>query len=200
MDQIEQLNRSWFLIINGAQGTPNWLVNLMIAIGDYLIYLIPLVMLWMWFWGDTVLRSLVLKACLVAFLGVGANQVIALVWQHPRPFVVGLGHVWLVHASDSSFPSDHATVFAGVGLSLLFGGAGGLAGLVLMAGLLVAWARVFLGVHFPLDMLGAVIVAAVAHTVVVPIWRVVAVPVTALAERVYRRLFAWPISVSWIED
>jgi undecaprenyl-diphosphatase len=38
------------------------------------------------------------------------NQVIILLWQHPRPFVIGLGHTYLAHAADSSFPSDHLTL------------------------------------------------------------------------------------------
>lgn len=200
MDQIEEFNRSWFLSINGVESTPVWLVNLAIAIGDHLIYLIPLLLLWMWLWGNTARRNLAVKACFVAILGVGANQAIALVWQHPRPFVMGLGHAWLAHTGDSSFPSDHATVFAGVGLSLLLAGAWGLAGMVLLTGLLVAWARVFLGVHFPLDMLGAAVVAAVAYAIVTPPWNAWGKPITSLAECVYRKLLAWPISAHWIRN
>ncbi|MEX8493621.1 phosphatase PAP2 family protein [Sphaerotilus sp.] len=61
-----------------------------------------------------------------------------------------------MHAPDASFPSDHGTVFSAVSLCLLLAGewVWGLA--VLMVGMGVAWARVYLGVHFPLDMLGAV--------------------------------------------
>jgi undecaprenyl-diphosphatase len=93
---------------------------------------------------------------LVALLGVAANQAIGALWPHPRPFMIGLGHAWMPHAADSSFPSDHMTVFAGVGLTLLFDGAVGWAILALLVGASVAWARVFLGVHFPPDMAGAV--------------------------------------------
>jgi membrane-associated phospholipid phosphatase len=60
---------------------------------------------------------------MVAMLGVGMNQVIGLAWQHPRPFMIGIGHTWIPHAADSSFPSDHMTVLAGVGLPLLLEGA-----------------------------------------------------------------------------
>lgn len=83
------------------------------------------------------------------------------------------------------------TVFAGVGLTLLFDGAAEWAILVLLAGVSVAWARVFLGVHFPLDMAGAVVVAALAYVTVTPLWRKTGGPMTNLAERLYRKGLAF---------
>lgn len=198
MNEIEAFNRAWFLQINGGDGTPAWLVQFAIGIADDLIYLIPLLLLSMWLWSDHTRRGLALKVCLVAMLGVGMNQVIGQVWQHPRPFMIGLGHAWIPHAADSSFPSDHVTVFAGVGLTLLFSGSSRLAAITLLIGLCVAWARVFLGVHFPLDMVGAVVVAAVAHAVVSPLWRMAGDALTILAEWLYRKLLARPIAAGWM--
>ncbi len=198
MQEIEAFNRSLFLQINGDEGSPAWLVTAASGIADSLIYLIPALLLWMWLCGDEARRSLAIKACLVATLGVGANQIIALLWQHPRPFMIGLGHAWLRHAADSSFPSDHMTVFAGVGVSLLLDGATTPAIVTLLAGLCVAWARVFLGVHFPLDMVGAVVVAGVACLVVTPLWRYAGQPVTNLAQRLHRLVLARPIAAGWI--
>jgi undecaprenyl-diphosphatase len=198
MNEIEAFNRTLFLKINGGDGTPPWLVTAAIGIADSLIYLIPLLLLGMWLWGDGMRRQFAIKACLVAMLGLGANQVIGLVWQHPRPFMIGLGHAWLPHAPDSSFPSDHMTVFAGVGLSLLFDGEARLAALTLLTGLCVAWARVFLGVHFPLDMAGAVGIAGIAHAVMTPLWRQGGKPLTELAQRLHRLALARPIAAGWI--
>lgn len=123
MNHIEAFNRTLFLQINGGDGTPARLIQVAIGIADDLIYLIPLLLLGMWLWGDSTRRSQAIKACLVTLLALGANQVIGLLWQHPRPFMIGLGHAWIPHAADSSFPSDHMTVFAGVGLTLLLDGA-----------------------------------------------------------------------------
>ena len=198
MNEIEAFNRTLFLKMNGGDGTPAWLVDAAIGIADSLIYLVPLLLLWMWLWGDGARRQLAIKASLVAMLGVGANQVIGLVWQHPRPFMIGLGHAWLPHVPDSSFPSDHMTVFAGVGLSLLFDGAVWLGVLALSTGLCVAWARVFLGVHFPLDMVGAVGVAGTAYAFVTPFWRQAGKPLTDLAQRLHRLVLARPIATGWI--
>lgn len=198
MDRIEALNRAWFLHINGGAGTPTWLVRLATGIADDVIYLIPLLLAYLWLWGDHARRSLALKACLVALLGVAANQAIGALWPHPRPFMIGLGHTWMPHAADSSFPSDHMTVFGGIGLTLLFDGAAAWGIATLLAGLSVAWARVFLGVHFPLDMAGALAVAAIVYALVSPPWRRVESPITGQLESLYRRLLARPIALGWI--
>jgi undecaprenyl-diphosphatase len=134
----------------------------------------------------------------VIVLGVGVNQLIAIVWQHPRPFMIGLGRTLIPHAPDSSFPSDHMVVFCSVGLVLLLGGELRLGSATWIAGLLVAWARIFLGVHFPLDMLGSVMVAAACCVIVAPAWRRAGTRVTGLAERVYRKLAARPIRSGWV--
>lgn len=198
MNTLEAFNQALFLLINGTTATPAWLVGIAMLIADYVIWLIPLLLAAMWLWGNEAQRGLAVRACLVAMLGVGANQLIGLAWQHPRPFMIGLGHTFLPHAPDSSFPSDHATVFAGIALTLLLGGARGLGGFTLVAGVAVAWARVFLGVHFPLDMLGAVVVAGVAYFLLAPFWALGGAAVTRWAIALYRKLLARPIALGWL--
>ncbi|MDR3371315.1 phosphatase PAP2 family protein [Rhodoferax sp.] len=200
MNLIESYNRSLFLMINGDNSAPRWLVDLATLVGDGVIYLIPLLLIGLWLWGNTRQRKLAVKAFAVAMLGVGLNQLIGVMWQHPRPFMLGLGHTWIVHAADSSFPSDHVTVLTAIGLSLLLDGATAVACLTLTMALAVAWARVFLGVHFPLDMLGAVVVAGVSLGSVAPIWQRFGSQATGLAEQLYRRLLAWPISAGWVKS
>lgn len=108
-------------------------------------------------------RNLAVKAYLVALVAPGVNQIIIALWPHPRPFMAGVGHSFMAHASDSSFPSDHATVFATIGLTLDFRCMRSVIGWSTLAlGTIVAWARIFLGVHFPLDMVGAVAVVCLA--------------------------------------
>jgi undecaprenyl-diphosphatase len=200
MNQIEAFNRALFLQMNGDYATQPWLVAIAIGIAVGLVYLIPMLLAALWLWGGRDLRRLATKACLVTLLALGVNQVIGLAWMHPRPFMLGLGHGWLDHAAESSFPSDHATVFAGVGLTLLFGGATWLAGIVLIVGVMVAWARVFLGVHFPLDMVGAVAVAWAAYGIISPLWRVAGEPLMHPFERLYRALLARPIAAGWVRS
>lgn len=198
MGEIEIFNRALFLHINGGDGTPAWLVQIATGIANAQACLIPVLLLYLWLWGDHARRSVVIKACLVALLGRAVSQVIRALWLHPRPFMIGLGHTWMPHAADSSFPSNHMTVIGAIGLTLLFGGvlAWGITTLVVALG--VAWARVFLGVHFPLDMAGALAVAAIAHAVVSPAWRKAGDAITGLVEKRYRRLFDKPITAGWV--
>ncbi len=198
MNSLEHLNQALFLQINSGSGSPAWLLYLATSIADGLIYLIPLTLLVMWCWGDSRQRELLMKVCLVTFLALGVNQLIGLVWQHPRPFMVGIGHTWIAHAADSSFPSDHATVFASVAFTLLVGGAIRSGTAALFAGVIVSWARIFVGVHFPFDMLGAVVIAVLTCAAITPIWRRIGRMVTTLAEQLYRIIFARPIHAGWI--
>jgi undecaprenyl-diphosphatase len=198
MNTLEGFNQALFLLINGTTATPGWEISVALLIADYVIFVIPLLLAGMWLWGNEAQRHLAIRACLVAMLGVGANQLIGLAWQHPRPFIIGLGHTFLPHAPDSSFPSDHATVFAGIALTLVLGGASWLGVLTLLAGVSVAWARVFLGVHFPLDMFGAAAVAGVAYALIAPLWHLVGNAVTRWAIVVYRKLLARPIALGWL--
>lgn len=198
MEQIEMLNRALFLKINAAPDTASWAIRAAKLVADGFIYAIPALLLIYWLWGGEGKRSLALKAFLVAMLGVGINQLIGLAWQHPRPFMIGLGHAWAPHAADSSFPSDHMTVFVGIGISLLFGGEILAGGLTLAIGLAVAWSRVFLGVHFPLDMLGSFGVAFLSHALILPIWRRVGNSVTTFIEMPYRSIMAKPIARGFV--
>lgn len=199
MNQLEQLNQLLFLRLNADPGTSGWALSLATVAADYFIYAIPLVLLALWLWGGTLERSVALKAVAVAFVALGINQLLAIVWPHPRPFMMGLGHTFIAHASDSSFPSDHATVFAAVGFTLLFTGYRKAIGWgVLLLGVWVSWARIYLGVHFPFDMLGAAVVALAVYFPISLLWRGVGERLASWAAGLYRKLLAWPIAKGWI--
>lgn len=195
---VDAADHALFLRLNAPAGTPSWLVSLADVVANDVIYLLPLLLLGLWLRGGGARRGLALRALLVALLALGIGQTIGALWPRPRPFVLGLGHAWMAHAPDPSFPSDHVTVFCGIGLTLLLGGAVGWGGAVLLAGLGVAWARVFLGVHFPLDIAGGAVVAAAAWAVAAPLWRIAGDACTRLAQQLYRAIFAWPIAAGWL--
>lgn len=198
MEYIESLNRALFLKINAGPGTAPWMIDGAVVIANDLIYLIPVLLSAMWLWGNEALRKLAIQACLTAMLGLGLNQVIGVVWQHPRPFAIGLGYTWAQHVADSSFPSDHMTIFTAIGISLLLGRERLLGLLTLAAGSSVAWARIFLSLHFPLDMLGAVGVACFSYVALSPLWRHTGSRLTRFIERLYRSFMAWPIAQGWM--
>lgn len=132
------------------------------AFAEFAIFLVPVLISAGWIWGDERIRRTVLIAAIAAFGGLVVNQVIGLVWVHPRPFMIGLGHTFIRHAPDGSFPSDHLTVWWSVALSLAFSTdrLRRFGTVMSVAGLPIAWARIYLGVHFPFDMVGALGVSA----------------------------------------
>ncbi|MFM0010217.1 phosphatase PAP2 family protein [Paraburkholderia sediminicola] len=200
MNTLEAFNQALFLMINATPSTPAWQTEMARMIADYVIYLVPLSLIAIWLFGDERQREVAAHAFCVTLLALGLSQIIGLVWPHPRPFVIGIGHTFLEHAPDSSFPSDHATVFASVALTLLLGGVRRYGAAILLSGLAVAWARVFVGVHFPLDMVGAVAVACVAFLLIAPLWRVGGAMLTRSLVTVYRKLLAWPIARGWLSS
>jgi undecaprenyl-diphosphatase len=200
MNTLEAFNQALFLMINATPSTPALQIDIARFIADYVIYLVPLSLIAMWLSGAERRRETALRACCVALLALGINQLIGLVWSHPRPFVMGIGHTFLEHAPDSSFPSDHGTIFACIALTLLLDGVRRYGVVILLSGLAVAWARVFVGVHFPLDMVGAVAVAIVAFLLIAPLWRLLGASVTRSLVAVYRRLLAWPIGRGWLSQ
>jgi undecaprenyl-diphosphatase len=198
MNTLEAFNQALFLKLNATPSTPTPLIDLARFIADYVIYLVPLSLVAMWLSGDEPRRQSALRACCVASLALGINQLIALVWPHPRPFMLGIGHTLLHHAPDSSFPSDHGTIFASIALSLLVDGVRRYGVVILLSGMAVAWARVFVGVHFPFDMAGAVAVACVAYLLIAPLWQWFGASATRALIAVYRKLLAWPIARGWL--
>lgn len=199
MTRFEAFNRLLFLHINADGHTPPWLIDGAVGIAEGLIYLMPVLLLYLWFWGIHPHRRLAIKACIVTLTALAINQAIAVFWTHPRPFMIGLGHTWISHVPDSSFPSDHMTVFAAVAVTLLFGGAWRLGALAALTGLVVAWARIFLGLHFPFDMVGAVLVSVSAYGFIRLWWCKISSPFISSAEKLYRALFAPFIARGWVQ-
>lgn len=157
---MESLNHDLFLWLNAPEHPGPFLLAMATLFAQYAILAVPAVVGLGWLRGGETTRRVMLEATASGLGGLLINQLIGLVWQHPRPFMIGLGHTFLAHAPDSSFPSDHLTLLWSVAFSLLIQRSPRGAGVALaLLGLPVAWARIYLGIHFPFDMVGALAVA-----------------------------------------
>jgi undecaprenyl-diphosphatase len=113
------------------------------------------------------------------------SEMMKLLVQRPRPAV----SVPVVGASTSfSFPSGHTAFACAIVIALLltvrdwrFRWAAGLLGGALV--LLVAWSRMYLGVHFPTDVTASVLLTASVAAVVIPLILNVALPVLGVTPR-----------------
>lgn len=157
------LNHRLFLALNASGHPERFVVWAADFAAQYLIYGVLAIVVGLWIWGRPSRRGALLAVVVAAALALGVNQLLGLMWYEPRPFMIGLGHSLLAHVPENSFPSDHATLVWALGAGLVATGASLTAGIVVgAAGLMIAWARVYLGLHFPIDMATSAIIAVPA--------------------------------------
>ncbi len=154
-----QTDISLFLLINAAADSPQWLLSLARFASLELPQLLLAGAVGACVVGDTHVRRTVgrmLLAMAAAWLVARLGQTL---YPIARPFTVGLGTQWLGHRGSAGFPSTHASVaFAFAGVAAAASRRTVLAAMALGAAGLIAWSRVCLGLHFPLDVLaGAVL-------------------------------------------
>ncbi|MBJ9985730.1 undecaprenyl-diphosphatase [Acinetobacter sp. S40] len=102
-----------------------------------------------------------LHSILMVLIGVCIAAIIDHFYYHPRPFVLRLGHLLVSHAANNSFPSHHMLTISILAFSFLYQDCKKLGTIGMLIAALVGWSRVYLGVHFPLDILGGILMAFV---------------------------------------
>jgi len=118
-------------------------------------------------WASPNLRRGVIAAAVAAGVALLVAHGITILWDRPRPFVAHphSTHLLISHASDASFPSDHATGAFAIAVSLLLRSR--MAGwIALVFAVVAAFARVAVGVHYPSDVLGGALIGTAAALLV----------------------------------
>lgn len=160
---MQQLNEMLLAVINASAEPSAILVSLARILAEWMIYAVALVLIWGWLRGGKKRRRQLVIVGLTIIIALLVNMLFAAVWYHPRPFAIGIGNQLLAHAADNSFPSDHATVMFAVAFGLIAARMAVVwSGPALLLAFGVAWSRVYLGVHWPLDMAGSFAVALAA--------------------------------------
>jgi undecaprenyl-diphosphatase len=199
---MEHLNLYLFSIFNGRADLGGWRLWGAVFAAEWLILLVPVLLMVLWVSGVAANRQAAVRATLATAAALAVNGACAMLWFHPRPFMVGIGHTFIQHGADSSFPSDHATIMFTVALVLMCSraiDARRLGRLLLPVALVVAWSRVVVGVHYPLDMAGALVVAAlVTQLAGSRLADAACAAVMPWLEALYRRLVAAPVTRAWL--
>ena len=183
---IEGINRSLFLMLNAPAGLSGTALNLAIGAAKYSIVVLAGIAVLQWLRGTSRDRSALVHVVLAVIPALAINYVVGLVFFHPRPFMVGLGQTYLAHLPEASFPSDHATFMWTIAFGLIYWlptKAPGWVAVLLAA--LTSWARIFLGVHFPFDIVGSIAVALFSVAAVVPLRTFTACRIAGPIEVVY---------------
>jgi undecaprenyl-diphosphatase len=199
---FEQLNLYLFSALNAHAGLAGWRLTGALFAAERLILLVPFAMLVLWISGEALQRQAAVRAAFATAAALAVNGVLGLLWFHPRPFVAGIGHTFMHHAPDSSFPSDHATIMFTVALVLACSRAANariVGTLLIPLAAITAWSRVYLGVHYPMDMAGAVVVALCMTMLFSSrVAMQLAAALVPLMESIYRRVLAAPIARGWL--
>ncbi|WP_328426557.1 phosphatase PAP2 family protein [Streptomyces sp. NBC_00443] len=178
--------------INGlAKDAPRWFDRVMEYVGEYgLVLAMVLLVVWCW-WsvrrrGDEDAASSVAAlvwAPLAAGIAVLVNVPIRGFVERPRPFRDHQGLEVLVSGkTDYSFVSDHATIAMALGVGLFVANRKfGLAGIALA--LLEGFCRVYMGVHYPTDVIGGFALGTAVALLLSPLAMALLTPLMSAVER-----------------
>jgi undecaprenyl-diphosphatase len=180
--------------INGlAKDAPHWLDRAVEFVGEYgLLLAMVLLIVWCW-WGvrrrpggaEDAASSVaaLVWAPLAAAIAVLVNVPIRGFVERPRPFRDHQGLEVLVSGkTDYSFVSDHATLTMAMAVGLFVANRKfGLAGIGIA--LLEGFCRVFMGVHYPTDVVGGFALGTAVALLLSPVASMLLTPVLKAVER-----------------
>ncbi|MGG5737255.1 MULTISPECIES: undecaprenyl-diphosphatase [Bacillus cereus group] len=153
------MNYTVFQWINNFAGSSKLLDSLMIAITNSVPYVAILFMLILWFNNgkkENAIRKqyTVLYTTISVSIALLVNVLIHAVYYHPRPFITHHVNQLVPHAADSSFVSDHSVLVFSIAFVFILRGEK-LKYIALIWAILVGVSRMYVGVHYPLDIIGA---------------------------------------------
>ncbi|MDA1526979.1 MULTISPECIES: undecaprenyl-diphosphatase [Bacillus cereus group] len=180
------MNYTVFQWFNNFAGSSKLLDTLMIAITNSAAYVAILFMFILWFNNGKKINAIkkqytVLYTTLSVIIALLVNVVIHAVYYHPRPFVSHDVHQLVPHAADSSFVSDHSVLVFSIAFVFLLRGEK-LKYIALIWAVLVGVSRMYVGVHYPLDILGAAFLTFITSGLVVQSTR----PLEPIAKFVFK--------------
>ncbi len=171
---LNPFDTSLYHLINGLAGHISVLATLMIFFANYDLEIYVVLFIIAWFVlpkKDIKHRHALIIAGLSGILALILNVVIANIWFRPRPFTVfpkGSFTQLVPHSSDASFPSDHASGSFGFAAASWGRNEKWISRTFTTIAILVMIARVYVGVHYPTDVLAGLVIGIIASRIM---WR-----------------------------
>lgn len=149
-----------FELINAPAGLDPLRLLLATVLAQWVPFVVPLALATAWIRGDHTSRGELLHMLTAMLIALAGAIVVSHLWPHQRPFALHLGTQYLAHANDSGLPSEQATALWSLAIGAFGTRRYAVWGFPLLAlGLVAGLSRVYLGVHFPLDIAAALPVA-----------------------------------------
>jgi undecaprenyl-diphosphatase len=150
------LDESFFYWFNNLSGKNYYIDTTGLIIGKYLVYLVPILLVFFWFYSkkDKVKIDLVKSTLVSVFIWQIPTRIIAFFWNRPRPFVnLAETKELFFHIPSYSFPSDHATFLAAISMYFYLLGYKKVGYMGFVTTFLVGIFRIIAGMHYPLDII-----------------------------------------------
>jgi len=160
------MNENLFILINSFVGKIGTLDLLGVLTAEYMPYLFIVAEVYIYFGLKK--KNEALFAFYTMLIGLLLNQIIGLLYFHNRPFMDGIGISLIHHVGENSFPSDHTTFIMAIAMALFMQQkTKNLGKILLPLALLGGIARVFVGVHYPFDIIGSIVTATFGTFIVI---------------------------------
>jgi len=153
------LDQQLFLWIQELTGN-SFLDQIMLFFAEYLVIFVPISLIYLWFSERTIQRKeLTGFTAYSTVLSIGLSYAMGLLYFHENPSATF--ETIVAHRPENAFPSQHTTTILATSLPLIYKEYNKIGGFLLASGLLTGFARIYIGEHWPLDIFGAFIAAAI---------------------------------------
>ena len=196
---LDQLNLYLFHLLNVPYQASIWMINYASLIAHDLVYVFLLIFAIAWLRGSHEVKTGIIKAVIFTAITLSISEVLSAVLNTPRPFVMEVGRTLIEHAPTGSFPSNHMSIFSGIAFAYYFSAQRDLGRILLWTAWLVAWSRVYVGVHFPIDMVGAFLIALAVNLAGLPLWWKYENKIMSFIFSIHQFLFKPFIRMRWIK-
>jgi len=151
------MNAFIFQQVNELALRNHWLDSLGIFLAHYLPYILAFFLLFLLIWNFRKYWQIVVLALASGALARGITEVVRFFWRQPRPFIENHVNLLIKQVNGSSFPSGHASFFFALSAVLFFYDRKiGIS--FFIASILISWARIFCGLHWPYDIIAGFVV------------------------------------------
>lgn len=155
------MNLTLFLTLNAGPYPNPSVVAATLIFNKYIPYLLMLSSALALVFCENRVRATMTTALVCASAAAVISWFIGYHAYMPRPFVESIGHAWLEHRDNASFPSNHMMFMAVFATAFLQDGHRRIGFMLLVLALVMGWARIYLGVHYPVDIAGGAVIGMV---------------------------------------
>jgi len=169
MQTIQNLDLTIFRFINNLAGSASWFNPVAIFFAEYAIFALALFMFILWLFKRQMRKPLIIA--FVAFIVAAiVAKLSGRLFYHLQPFAE-LEQVYKLIPKEvgNAFPSDHTAAAFAVCVTLCIGSKSKWRPLYILFATLIGLARIWVGVHYPIDVLAGALIGTLVAFMLYPL-------------------------------